>query len=77
MLEPMIRPYEILSLPPGLIVVSYDPDKTDPEMLRVDPETWNELYKKGYFGGLIVSNDIKWESIDDKLLADLGLKRTR
>lgn len=67
-----LRPYEITSLPPGFIVITYDRDSMDSIKIRLGAKEWAELKRKGYSGGVIIPEGVKIESLDEKLMADLG-----
>jgi hypothetical protein len=73
--ENQIRPYEVKSLPPGFIVITYNPDAINPWDILIDAEDWKQLKRLGYSGGIAVPEGVSFDSLDEKLMADLGWVR--
>lgn len=71
----MIKPYEITTLKPGFLVITYDQDRISPSDLKMPPEMCEELKKKGYWGGIIYPEGVTLQTVTDEELKVLGLMR--
>lgn len=71
----MSKTIDVSSLPPGFIVINYDPEKVDPDTLLADEKLASDWEKRGYFGGVILPNGVKVSSLSDSDLAALGLQK--
>lgn len=69
-----VKPYEITSLPPGFLIFTVDRYSLS-QRIRMDPKEWAELKKKGYSGGIILEAGFTFDSLDEKLMNDLGWYR--
>jgi hypothetical protein len=74
----MIKPYEVTSLPPGVVFIVYEPSSGyDPNHLVgcLSGEEIDRLEKLGYSGWSIVPGPVQFHSLDEKLMNDLGWYR--
>lgn len=69
-----LRAYEITSLNPGFVVIRVPGEPGDCHF-ELPPEEWKRLKSLGYCGGLIINEDTEIESLDEKLMNDLGWYR--
>ncbi len=73
----MIKKHEITSLPPGFVIITYDPDQMDsPEDLRVTDGTMDELLLRGYTGFLVVPKGVTVQSLSPDQLKAAGLSKS-
>jgi hypothetical protein len=70
-----LKPYEITSLKPGFVIITYRPELIDPWTLMVSSDEWAKLEAAGYSGGIIVPHGTEFHSLDAALMADLGWRR--
>lgn len=73
----MIKPYEIKSLQPGFLFITYDPAVIEPSELTDIGISREEFIRLGYTGGIIVPEGTTFDTLDDKLMADLGWVRIK
>lgn len=65
----------IESLPPGFLVGYYSLG-SDPHLIRISPDDWEDLKKKGFCGGLVLPEGMELKSLSDEELREAGLQRT-
>lgn len=63
------------SLQPGCVILRYDPDQIEPHQITFLKDCWEELEKRGFYGGMILPKHIRLTSLNDEELTQLGLKR--
>lgn len=66
-----IKEYELKSLQPGFLVLWMKYPRP------VTMKNWNEMQKQGWSGGLILRPGEEIDSLDEKLMADLGWQRIK
>jgi len=61
------------TLQPGFLIGYFDPDSPPDEDFLVILD-WKE-HQKDYWGGLVLPNTLKLETLNDEKLKELGLQR--
>jgi hypothetical protein len=64
-----IPEYKLKTLQPGFLIIFMDVPRS------ITIKDWSEMEKKGWSGGLIVPLDTEIDSLDEKLMNDLGWQR--
>jgi hypothetical protein len=65
------------SIQPGFFFITYDPDLATPKDCTIPRVMWDEMRKKGFYGGIILQEGVRLNSLDEKELNKMGLTRIR